>query len=222
MCRFLLALALSIGCAIASAKPVRPEVPCDAPIMLFGGDTVLARGVSARGSTDFATRLRVFFRRVCGSVEEFDVSAESRGRLLDEIDTVLQSILQNERAIAILHYPASDIEAGATVDALLAAYRRVLDACEKSATLCVIGGQQPVNAFTDEQTARQLQLERRAAERFGQAYLPLYRHFQSERGSRRLMLPADSGDGRHIEDLGHEMLYAIYRRRLIEMHTTER
>ena len=193
MSRFVVALALAICCTQIAAGPVRPDLPCDRPILLFGGSTVMAVGVQARGSNDFATRLRVFFRRVCGSVNAFAVSAHRGDGLLEEVDDIANGLAKGPPRIAILHYPLTDIEAGSSVEALLEAYRKVADACAASGSLCIIGGQQPVNAFSQEETDRQLLVERRASEKFGRMYLPIYRNFKSEFGSRRLMLPADSG-----------------------------
>lgn len=222
MSRFVVALALAIGCTQVAAAPVRPDLPCDRPIVLFGGSTVVADGARARGRNDFATRLRVLFRRVCGSVDAFAVSAHRGDGLLDEVDDIANGLAKGPPSIAILHYPSADIEAGASVEALLEAYRKVADACAASGSLCIIGGQQPVNAFSQEATDRQLLVERRASEKFGRMYLPIYRYFKSEFGARKLMLPADSGDGRQIEDLGHELLYALYRRRILELYADER
>jgi len=216
---FIVALALTVSALAAQAAPVKPVLHCDRPITLFGGSTVLADGVRARGSTDFATRLRVFVRRVCGKVDGFEVSAHRGGSLLDEVDEVARMLREAPPGIAIVHYPSADIEAGATVEALLAAYRKIAEACVGGGSICIIGGQQPVNQFSREQVGRQLRLEREAVQMHGRAYLPMYRYFESEFGSRNLMLSADSGDGRHIDDVGHELLYKLYLRRLLELNS---
>ena len=64
--------------------------------------------------------------------------------------------------------------------------------------------------------------QRRASAAFGANYLPLYRYFRSESGVRRLMIPLDSGDGRHTDDYGHDLLYKLYRRRLIELTSSKK
>ena len=121
------------------------------------------------------------------------------------------------RSIALLHFPFTDIERGASVEQLLQVYRVILDVCAKGGSICIIGGQQPVNGFSQEVTERQFDLERRATAAFGLNYLSVYRYFQSESSGRRLMLPLDSGDGRFLHDFGHEVLYVVFRNRLLEM-----
>jgi hypothetical protein len=215
--RYLPALLLAAAVELASAAPIKAVVPCDRPVYLFGGSQVLAEGVRDPGSNGLSMRIDTFFRRVCRRDVSFEVVAEDDGRLLPAADRIADRLASGRRSIALIHYPVTDIESGASVDALLQAYRRILAACSKTGSLCIIGGQQPVNAFTDEQSARQLELERRASAEFGSNYLPLHRYFESESNPRRLMRWLDSGDGRMIEDFGHELVYLIYRRRLLEL-----
>jgi hypothetical protein len=55
----------------------------------------------------------------------------------------------------------------------------------------------------------------------GARYLPLRKHFESETTQRRLMLPVDSDDGRHLNAAGHKVLFDLYRRRLLELTNTD-
>lgn len=215
--RALPALILAAAVDLAAAAPVKPVLPCDRPVHVFGGSQVIGEGVRNVGSNDFVTRVDVFFRRVCGAEIPLAVIAEERGRVISAAAKIADTVTRNPRGIAFVHFPISDVESGVPVDALLAAYRRILDACARAGSICIIGGQLPANALSEEQSERQVEIERRAAAAFGSRYLPLYRYFQSESHHRRLMQPMDSGDGRMIDDLGHELLFRIYRRRLLEL-----
>lgn len=214
--RTISALLLAVAVDLAAAAPVKPVVPCDRPVYVFGGGQVAGVGVRDPGKNDFATRIDTFFTRVCGHEVRFEVVTEEGGRVVPAAATIAGTIARNPRSIAFVHFPVSDVENGASVDALLDAYRWILDACTKTGSTCIIGGQTPVNAFNQAQSDRQLEVEHRAAAVFGSSYLPLYRYFQSESSRRRLMLPVDAGDGRLVDDIGHELLFNIYRRRLLE------
>lgn len=192
-------------------------MPCDRPVGVFGGSTVLAEGVRTPQSNGLAVRLEAFFARSCGAPVKFETIAEHGDGVIEKSAEISAWISRHPRSIAFIHFPAVDIESGASPEQLLRTYRSILETCSRNGTLCIIGGQQPVNRFSDEAVYRQLELERRAAMAFGGNYLPLYRHFQSESRSRRLMLPVDSGDGRHLDDRGHELLFKVYRRRLLEL-----
>jgi hypothetical protein len=207
---------------LAVASPVSPVVPCDRPVQVFGGSSALLTGVRVPGSNDLSSRIKVFFERSCGGTMAFETVVYSDGGLLENVDDVAMRLAQGPRSVALLHFPVADIEAGATVDAVLQAYRKVVEVCASHGSVCIIGGQQPVNALGQQATERQLELERRASAEFGPAYLPLYAFMQSELPKRRLMLPIDSGDGRHVDDFGHELLFALYRRRLLERQATRR
>lgn len=202
---------------LASAGPVKPVAQCGVPVSLVGGRTVLAEGATAQGRTDFSSRIEEFFRRACGKSPSFDVSAASGTGLLADLTEIVEKIESGGPRIWILHHPFSDIEGGAVVESLLAAYRRVLGACASSGSTCLIGGQQPVNGMDGARSAAQKELERRASSEFGKAYLPLYRHFESESSGRRLMMPMDSGDGRLLADRGHELLFVLFRNRLMDL-----
>ena len=217
MSRHLAALVLSLVPVVATAAPVASVVPCGGQVYVFGGSTILGEGVRAPGSTDFPTRMETFFERTCAGEVAFTTSAaESRG-LVDSVAAISARLARSPRSVAFVHFPIADLEAGTSVDRMLQAYRTILVACAASGSTCIVGGQQPVNALTAEVTERQLELERRASADFGANYLPLYHHFRSESGTRRLMVPLDSGDGRFINDYGHDLLYKLYRRRLIEL-----
>lgn len=222
MSRRLAALILFLVPVAAFAAPVEPIVPCGGPVYVFGGSTTLGEGVRAPGSTDFPARLEAFFERVCGGEVTFTNLAEGSGRLVDDVTAISERLARSRRSVAFVHFPFTDLEAGTSVDTILQAYRTLMTACAASGSTCIVGGQQPVNALTAEVTDRQLDLERRASAAFGSNYLPLYRYFQSESGVRRLMLPLDSGDGRYIDDYGHEMLYKLYRQRLIELTSSRK
>lgn len=192
-------------------------MPCDRPVGVFGGSTILAKGVRVPGDNDLITRLEVFFARSCGAPVKFETIAERGGGVIEMSADVAAWISRHPRSIAVVHFPFVDIESGASPEQLLRTYRSILEVCSSHGALCVIGGQQPVNGVDDGIVDRQLELERRAAATFGTSYLPLYRYFQSESGSRRLMLPVDSGDGRFLDDRGHDLLFKVYRRRLLEL-----
>lgn len=218
MHRFVVGLVVAVIAHGGAAAPIHPVLPCDRQVLVFGGSTILAEGVRVPGSNDFATRVRRFFDRVCGgNTSKFETVAGDESNLIGEAARISARLARNPKSIALIHFPATDIETGASVDQLLRTYREILDACARSGSVCIIGGQQPVNAFAQDASDRQLELERRAAVEFGRNFLPLYRYFQSESGTRRLMLPFDSGDGRFIDDRGHELLFRIYRGRLLEL-----
>ena len=208
---------LAAVAGLAVAAPVRPAGLCDRPVYLFGDSSLLARGVRASGSADLPARMKVFFRRVCGDGIKVETIARDGGRLGDDVDAIAERLARTVPSIAIVHYPTSDIEAGASVDELLRAYSRMVQACASSVSICVVGGQLPVNSFTRAANDRQIELESRASYGLGSNYLPLHRHFESESGTRRLMMPLDSGDGRLVNDAGHATLFELYRRRLIEL-----
>lgn len=216
MSRLLIALFLLAGAAPASAA-VTPVLPCDRSIGLFGGSTVLAKGVRVPGSNDLATRLEVLFVRSCRAPVNFETSAEDGKGLIERYGEISAWISRNPRSIVFLHFPFLDIESGASPDQLLLTYRNILDTCAVNGALCIIGGQQPINAFSDQLARRQLELEHRAASSLGFNFLPLYRYFASESKTRRLMLPLDSGDGRFLDDRGHDLLFRVYRRRILEL-----
>ncbi|MCZ2415557.1 MAG: hypothetical protein LC136_15025 [Burkholderiales bacterium] len=216
MSRLAVGLLVALLAASAHAATVAPVVPCDRPIMVFGEATVLARGVRIPGSNDLVSRLRVFFRRVCHREPLLEVFAHEHGRLVDDEAAIRDYLGRKPGALVFVHYPYTDIESGVSVDALLDAYRRISEACRLNKAICILGGQQPVEALSRESEARQLELERRASVLLGSEFLPLYRYFQSETATRRLMMPLDSGDGRLVNDEGHEALFELYRRHLIE------
>lgn len=174
------------------------------------------QGEGVRVAT-FEGRMRTFFTRVCGSAVAFETFAEEDGRLATRIDDIISGIAARPRSITFVHFPAGDVEAGASVEKMLRLYRTIIDQCNAYDAFCIIGGQQPVNAFGDETSARQIEIERRATEAFGAAYLPLYSHLRSEKKRRRLMIPLDSGDGRFANDFGHALLFDLYRNRLLKM-----
>ena len=217
MSRFVVAIALAVFASAGQAAPVKPVVPCDRPVHLFGGPTLAAEGVRVKGAHDFATRAEVFFNRVCSDPVKIELHIGPSGRLLDGAAEIADRLARAPRSIALLHFPLSDIENGASVEQLLNAYRKILDACAASGATCIVGGQQPVNSFSKQLSERQSEVERRASAAFGSSYLPLYHYFAAEWSGHRLALPFDSGDGRHISDLGHELLFAVYRLRLLEL-----
>lgn len=222
MSRLAVALLVALVAASAHAATIAPVVPCDRPLMVFGEATVLARGVRMPGSNDLVSRLRVFFRRACHREPLLEVSAHEHGRLVDDEAAIRDYLGRKTRALVLIHYPYTDVEAGASVDALLDAYRRISEACRLNNATCIVGGQQPVEALSRETEARQLELEGRASALLGSGFLPLYRYFQSETATRRLMVPLDSGDGRLVNDEGHGVLFELYRRRLIELTSAVR
>jgi len=195
-------------------------LPCDRPVVLFGGASATAPGVKLKGRNDFAARLETLFRRACRGKVDFQLVAGRGHDLLEDADAILARIAAAPSSLLIMHYPTSDVADGAAVPVMVGTYERILDACHAQGGLCLIGGQLPVDQFTAGLSSRQLELERIAMERFGSAYVALYRHFQSERGQKRLMTRLDSGDGRHLNDFGHELLHELYARALIRLAGT--
>ncbi len=216
MSRFAVALLWLFFASSAHPAAIAPMVPCDRPVLVFGEATILARGVRVPAANSFVSRLRVFFRRVCDEEPSLEVVAHERARLIDDEAAIRDSLKRRPRALLFVHYPYSDIESGVSVDALLDAYRRIAEACRSSGALCIFGGQQPVDGFSQQAEASQLELEKRASAILGTKYLPLYAYFRSEAASKRLMVPLDSGDGRLVNDEGQGLLFEVYRRCLIE------
>lgn len=210
--KFATGVLIAAVCNLAVSAPVDPSLPCDQPVQVFGAQTILGQGVRGASILD---RLRTFFARVCDGPVDFETFTKESGTLAGDFAPIAEQIAARPNSIAFLHFPFSDIEAGTAVDQLLDLYRRLLSVCAESNATCIIGGQQPVNAFNQEMTGRQLELERRASEAFERNYLPIYRYMQSESGSHRLMIPLDSGDGRFVDDRGHELLFTLYRNRLL-------
>ncbi len=193
------------------------SLSCEAPVMFFGatsGTTVTA--AREPGREDLAERFSAFVRRLCNGRADFLAVTEGGDRLRDRLDSIVEQIGRAPKAIAILHFPYADIESGSGVDDLLSAYRAILDACRRSDSTCILGGQQPIASASPEMTARQIELERRAAAEFGAAYLPLYRHLQSRWESRRLMTSIDSGDGRGLNVFGNQLVFRLYSRVLLQ------
>lgn len=218
MSRHLAVLLLVLAPGFAVAAPAKPIVPCGVQVYAIGGSTLMAKGVKTPGSTDVAARMDTFFGRVCEGDVEFETIAKESGLLIDDGGEAISDLIsRSRRSVAFIHFPFADVEAGSSVEALLKGYRVILDSCAASGSICIIGGQQPVNAFSKAATELQLELERRASAAFGKNYLPLYRYFQSESKARRLMTELDSGDGRFVNDFGHDVLYKLYRGRLIEL-----
>lgn len=219
--RLVLALLLGLSVQAAALATMDPQLPCDRQVYMFGGSQLVGDGLRDPDNNKLSTRVRTFFRRVCGKDVRFKAFGEEDGRLLEEVGEIVAQLAVSPRSIAIIHYPLSDIEHGARVDQLLAAYAQILSACAQSQSLCVIGGQQPVNSFSDGEAHRQQELEHKAAERFDDNFVPLYRVLSSRVNAHRLMTPLDSGDGRLIGDRGHQIVFQLYRRRLLEL-TAER
>jgi len=215
--KYVFTLVLAALAAHAQATAIRPDVPCDRPIFVFGDATVLGRGVRMLGRNDLASRLKVFFRRVCDKEPRLEVVAQEHGRLVDAVVTIGDTLARNHGALAFVHYTFADVESDVPADLLLVAYRRLGEVCRSTVAICIVGGQQPVESLAQKAEAWQLEIEQQAAATLGGGFVPLYRHFRSEAGSRRLMVPLDSGDGRFVNDAGHELLFELYRRRLIEL-----
>ena len=215
--RFVVALTMAIVGVCAVAAPVDPVVPCDRRVVVVGESTILGQGVVDPAANGFTSRLQLFFRRVCSGAFAVRIIASKDRTLLDAMDEIAAEIARNPRGIFIIHFPMTDVASGAPVDSLVRSYKLVLERCNESASVCIIGGQQPANDQDVRVADLQLGLERTAAAAFGARYLPLYEHFQSETNHRRLMLPLDSGDGSHLNAGGHQVLFELYRRRLLEL-----
>src|SRR5690606_13317236 len=146
-----------------SAAPVKPIVPCDRPVLLFGSATLAAVGVAEVGRNDFASRLEAFFEGVCRKPVRFQTISDDDATLLGAADRIAALVASSPRSIALVHFPVSDIMDEAPVVQIVKAQRGILDACAKSGSMCVVGGQQPVNSLSRELADRQLELERAAS-----------------------------------------------------------
>lgn len=222
MYRSVAALLLAIVALGSQAAPIEPTLPCDRPVFVFGSSTIMAEGVRVVGRNDFAARMRTFLVRLCGAAVKYEIVAMDDTTLIDEAPRISSLLAQHPGSIALIHFPVTDIENGASVEQLMRIYGVILNVCARTGSICIVGGQQPVNAFGPEASDRQRELERRAVAAFGRNYLPLYRYFESESGTRRLMTPLDSGDGRFIDDRGHDLLFRLYQVRMLELTRVSR
>lgn len=217
MSKFIGFLALLLLSHASASQPAAPSVPCEAPVHLFGGTTVQAAGVAVPGRNDFASRLELFFRRACRKPVDFVTFSDKGATLIEESREITEKVLDNPGGVFLMHYPLSDLNAGFDAKELLARYEQIISVCRGTDSTCIIGGQQPVNSYSDDMARRQIRLEQEASQLFGKNYLALYRYFESEAPGRRLILRLDSGDGRLVNDQGHELLYVLYRNRLLEL-----
>lgn len=217
MYRYLAILCLVLVPGLVTAAAAIPAFPCGRAVYTFGDATLLGEGVRMPGSSDLAARMHNFFERMCPDAGSFENIAERNATLVDRAPAIVETVLRNPRSIVFVHFPFTDIEAEVAIDRILRAYGKILAACASSGSTCIIGGQQPVNSFVQQHTDRQRELERRASAAFGPSYMSIFVHFESESGSRRLMLPLDAGNGRFVDDFGHELLFKLYRRRLLEL-----
>jgi hypothetical protein len=208
---------LGVAGQAATASPLKVALPCDRPVLLAGGDALQAAGRTGPANRPFSARLQGFLQRACGGAAVVTALAPE-GRLGAAFEP-LQAALQARRpGVALIDFPTDDVASGMSVEALLERYATLLSACDGTATVCVIGGQRPADALGDAHAARQLELERRASARFGARYLPTYAHFQSESRGRRAMPALVAGEEqRYLSDAGHELLFNLYRLRLLEL-----
>ena len=211
---------MAIVGACAVAAPVNPTALCDRPVVVVGESTILGNGVVGHAHNGFTSRLQLFFRRVCGEPVAVKVVASDDWTLLDAMDEIAAEIARNPSGIFIVHFPGTDLASGTPVDSIVQRYALILERCNESKSVCIVGGQQPANHHDGRVAELQLELEREAAAAVGARYLPLREHFDSETTQRRLMVPVDSGDGRHLNALGHQVLFDVYRRRLLELTGT--
>ena len=216
MSKLLAALLLLVSTA-SSALTLDPVMRCDGPIVVFDMSILEAKGNHQPVASDFVMRLRQFAARVCGP--DTEVKAIQRpGALLSDIEPDIVLTLDREPpAVAIVHAPYADIEAGVPPPALLERYRRILGTCDRARATCIVVGQQPLEALSAQGTARQVALEQAADREFTRNYLPIHRHFRSELASRNLMKRLDIGDGRALSERGHLLLFNLLRSRLIAL-----
>jgi hypothetical protein len=208
---------MAIVGACAAAAPVKPTAAlCDRPVVVVGASTIIGKAVVDRAGA-FTSRLELFFRRVCGEPVAMTVIASDDWTLLDAMDEIAAEIARKPSGIFIFHFPGTDLAPGTPVDLLLQSYKLIFERCNESASVCIVGGQQPANHHNDRAVELRLELERKAAAAFGARFLPLHKHFESETTQGRIMLPVDSGDGRHLNAIGQEVLFQLYRRRLLEL-----
>lgn len=52
--RFAAGLFVAVVAQGGAAAPIHPVLPCDRPVLVFGGSTILAEGVRVPDSNDFA------------------------------------------------------------------------------------------------------------------------------------------------------------------------
>lgn len=221
MSRLLAALLLFVSTA-GAAMTIDPVLRCDGAVVVLDTSVRELKGDPQPVVNDFVTRLRQFVGRICGPQTEVRELLRPGARLGELEPDILRMLDREAPAVAIVHGPYADIEAGAAPAGLLDVYRRILGACDQGRTTCVIAGQQPVNALPAQAAARQLDLEREAERALSGRYLPLHRHFRSELASRQLMTRLDHGDGRVLSERGHLLLFTLLQKRLIALSMAAR
>jgi hypothetical protein len=210
-------LAALLFCASTSlgAMTLDPVLRCDGPVVLFDMSVRQTEDPRTRVTHDLTTLLRQFVARVCGP--ETEVREVSRpGRLVSDVEPdIVRTLASAPPAIAIILGPYADIEAGVAPPDLLALYRRILDACDRTSATCIVAGQQPVEGLAAPALQAQIALEQAAARAFADRYLPIHRYFRSRLASRNLMKRLDLGDGKALTWEGHLLLFTVLQKRLI-------
>lgn len=192
------------------------ELPCERPLLVLGVQSALGKAGPADRLFSVVDRLETAFRHVCGNVV-LESRLLSEGGVTANLAEMEEVLSEHPGAVAIVHFPHEFASAGRDIEKILDAYRRLLAACGKWSATCIIGGQIPTAAFAPGSARGQASLELQAKSALGRNYLPLYRYFESESPTRRLTISLDRGDGRGINDRGHELLYQLYGRRLLEL-----
>ncbi|MFM1989847.1 MAG: hypothetical protein RJA99_2804 [Pseudomonadota bacterium] len=212
---------VAIGFAAAGhvhAAPLKVALPCDRPMLLAGEGATLVPAPQSIPVKPVGARLRELFIRACGPSWSMREHPETSGRLAPAQAGLEATLRELRPAVAVFDFPHADLVGGATVDALLARYASLMRVCAEVEAVCLVGGQRPVDTAPDETAARQQELERRAREALGRHYLPLYLAFRSEAAGRRAIVGlVAGGEPPRLTDLGHEVLFTLYRNRLLEM-----
>ena len=75
MSKWLLGLVLTAVVLSSTAAPVNNGPLCDRQVYVFGSSTIAAEGVREPGANDFASRMNLYFVRVCGDAAKFETVA---------------------------------------------------------------------------------------------------------------------------------------------------
>lgn len=214
----LLAAAALLAAGHAHGAPLKVMLPCERPMLLAGEEATLSPAPQSLPVKPLGARLRDAFARACGHAWTMRQLPEPSGRLVAAHPALEATLRELRPSVAVFDFPHADLASGVTVDALLARYTSLMRVCGEVGAVCVVGGQRPVDTVPPQVAARQVEFERRATAAFGEHFLPLYVAFRSEAPGRRAIIGLIVGGERpQLTDLGHEVLFTLYRNRLVEI-----
>jgi hypothetical protein len=214
----LLGTAVLVAAGHAHGAPLKVMLPCERPMLLAGEEATLSPAPQSMPVKPLGVRLRDAFARACGPSWTMRQLPEPSGRLAAAQPALEATLRELRPSVAVFDFPHADLASGMPVDALLARYATLMRVCAEVGAVCLVGGQRPVDTVPAPIAARQEAFERRAADTFGEHFLPLYAAFRSEaRGRRAIIGLIVGGERPQLTDLGHEVLFTLYRNRLVEI-----